>query len=685
MIRFSIRRVVDRFHGFRLGRLAGPVLMAGLGGVLAVGLLMAGPGAPQPSPAASSVLVSSAAAAVNLLANPGFEAGTGDRPDGWTPVELWGQGDVGFSWCSTACEGERAVEIVGAAERQGMWQQLVPVEPGTVYLLTGQVAFSDVPPGSSARLEVVFRDAENAIVQFVPLPGHDGTRGYELDFPYPLKFPAPENAAEAEVNCVLAGPGRAAFDDLVFGPAPVGSIAGTVTSGGEPVEGVRVYLWGDPWGKVCEAHTDAWGRYEIAGVPEAFPRYVLLAEKPGYRTRPAGDIAVPGGGTVTVDLELVPGTNPIDDLRVGYGFLELARDETPVPVPVDAEIPPDSSGYPDAVLPFLASDEFITADDPAVTVLAAEILAGVPEEERSNTGSVVWAVYERVARNITHDAVFGASTEPYRDVTSGIWQTIWGDGWCWGRNFYDWAYKPAETLAVRCAICVEHSWLASALLRSLGIPARARVGSAQFWAQKPGAYGYWVGLSTNGGSNAYREHGLLGPGFGNMATPAYVSVTSKPFLHEDWDMEEPGLWRERHPWSASYEATAAGLAQAQADMDAFAATTEAPRGENLSPGVDRYLINYSSITINLFNVGSQRTLDVRFPMVSESEVHDDMGRQTWWVNYPECVRRTWVEVVSNPPAEGLQRWFHIEIDLAPLMDGGGPESPRRPSGRRSPA
>jgi hypothetical protein len=44
-------------------------------------------------------------------------------------------------------------------------------------------------------------------------------------------------------------------------------------------------------------------------------------------------------------------------------------------------------------------------------------------------------VHEWISKNIEHDGVFsvggqGGLDQPFRDVTSGIWQTISGEGWC---------------------------------------------------------------------------------------------------------------------------------------------------------------------------------------------------------------------------------------------------------------
>ena len=606
----------------------------------------------------------------NLLSNPGAEEGTGDRPADWRPIALPGSvGEIAFTWdASTAHSGDRSLAIVADGTARGIWQQIVPVRAGTVYSLSGHVAFEDVGQGGDCHLQVVFRDAAGKMLQFVDYLGHDRSRGFDLDFPADLKFRAPEDAVRAEVNGYLQGPGTAWFDDLVFREAPVGTIAGRVTSSGEPVEGARVWIHGDPWGEPVEALTDEAGAYALADVPVAFPRYIVLVEGDGYKTLPEGDIDVAEGETTTVDFALEPGLDPLDDLEVRCGFLDWAEPQERTDVPRDAIIPEDASGYPASVREFLQPDEYITSDHPAIQALAAELLESVPEARRSNAYDVAWAVYAWVSTTKNHDAVFGNGRDPFRDVTSGIWQTIQQGGWCWGRNFYDWAYKAHESLDQGSFICVEHSWLCAALLRAVNIPARARVGSAQFWVQTSIDDGTWVGMSTNGGSNTYRQHGFLGDGFGGAVEPAFTSVTSEPFLHEDWNLENPGLWHETHPWSEIYQGTDAGLTQAIADLERFATTGNAARG-NGRKLADRgtYEIHYSAITINLYTVGEQRVLDVRFPIVTESAYYTDTGERAYWTNHPECVTRTWVEEIVNPPVEGTHRWFHIEFDLTPLI------------------
>jgi len=422
----------------------------------------------------------------NLLLNPGVESGSGDRPVGWTPIALPGEeGRIEHTWeDETAHGGARALRISSSDARRGIWQQIVPVQAGTVYALCGYVAFEGiVRDRGECRLQVVFRDAEGVVLRFIDYPGHDGTRPFELDFPAQLKFRAPEGAARAEINGYLQGPGTAWFDDLVFAEAPVGDIVGQVTSEGAPLPEASVWIHGDPWGAPIVASTDDDGRYRLEDVPVAFPRYIVFAAMDGYRTVPAGDIAVIEGGATTVDFELVAGDDPRDDLDVRYGFLTKAAFQEPIDVPRGAIIPADATGYPASVREFLQPDAYITSDDPGIMAAAAELLASIPPPDRSSTYAVSWAVFEWVSRTFNHDAVFGNGRDPYRDVTSGIWQTIQDGGWCWGRSFYDWAYTAAESIEQGSFICVEHAWLCAALLRALGIPARASVGSAQFWAQ----------------------------------------------------------------------------------------------------------------------------------------------------------------------------------------------------------
>jgi len=621
----------------------------------------------------------------NLLENAGFEVGE-TAPQGWVALPAEAAG-ITYLWDGTRSQsGNRSVCIESTCSDGGMWQQVVDVEAGRVYALAGYVAFEDVKEEGKCNLQLVFRDAVGDVVQAVDYPGHTGTREFAYDFPHDLCVRAPANAVRAEVNLCLRGSGKAWFDDVFFGLVRTGEIRGRVTCEGKPLEGARVYIWGDPWGKVCEAFTDAGGRYALEEIPVAYPRYILMAGKDGYRTRIEGRVVAVADGVTTVDFEVTAGSDP-DDLRVKYGALAYSPFVRPPLIPEGATIPADASGYPAAIRCYLESDDYIQPDHPEVQALAKEIVDTLSVEDRSDTRKVAWAVYEWVVKYIDHDSVYAPAlslesleareedmlerlSQPYKDVTSGIWQTVSKEGWCWGKNFYDWGYRPYEALKVRCCICAEHSWLVAALYRSLNIPARVCVGSYEFWAQTSGENGVWVHGSSTAGRMAYRDTGKLGVCFEGMSPEPSFSVLSRPILHEDWDAQNSGVWRETHPSLERYEATPAGRARALADLNHLAATGEARHGIVLEEGRDFYLITYSDVTINLFNMGDQRTLDVRFPMVTDSGPLTPTWDVVHWTNHPECVKRTWIEEIPNPPAEGAERWYHVEFDLTSILDGG---------------
>jgi len=198
------------------------------------------------------------------------------------------------------------------------------------------------------------------------------------------------------------------------------------------------------------------------------------------------------------------------------------------------------------------------------------------------------------------------------------------------------------------------------------------VGSAQFWIQDEHGAGGWFGFSTNGGSNTYRQTGRLGAGFGDWSQPTFYSVTSEPLLHEDWDWEEPGLWRELHPWGEVYAGSAAGLDQARADLATYAETGVAPAGTSKRrPGTGAFEINYSQITLSRWSLRNQAVIDVRFPAPTESDATTDTGEWAYWTNHPECVIETYIETIVNPPVDEIQRWRHIVFDVSSLIEAGG--------------
>ncbi|MEU8080313.1 carboxypeptidase regulatory-like domain-containing protein [Catellatospora citrea] len=107
------------------------------------------------------------------------------------------------------------------------------------------------------------------------------------------------------VTLGLAGPAQAAGEP--------GSIAGRLTDAGQPVAGASVYasaVDGDGWGY---GSTDADGHYQLTDLPAG--SYRVAFDAPGHASQyayqqteweSAAQIAVPAGGQVTVDDELLP-------------------------------------------------------------------------------------------------------------------------------------------------------------------------------------------------------------------------------------------------------------------------------------------------------------------------------------------------------------------------------------------
>jgi len=619
--------------------------------------------------------LAAAAASPNLLKNAGFEEGN-DGPTGWSRFPPAPEG-VSYEWDrGSAHSGARSVSVRNTGRAFGMWQQVVPVTPGVIYQLSGWIKTDDIDRRGRCCLQVVFRDADNKWVKRFDLPGHTGTRPWAYDFPQRMLVQAPPRAAKAEVNLFLQGSGRASFDDVIFGPAPSGDISGVATCGGAPVEGVRVHIWGTNF----EATTDAEGRYTINGVPEASPRYVLIASKEGYKTLPCGDVDVKEGGVTKVNFELKKGAELRDpNLRVKFGCLARRRPAPPRPVAPDAVI--DPSLYPKEAKVYLKPDEYVDGNHPSVVKTAEQILSTLDPADRRNTLKVSHAVYLWIVKNIEYDTIY--SGKGWLDTTSGMWQTISGEGWCWGHNFTDWLYKPSEMLAERRGICIEHSRLAAALLRAVNIPARPVMPySTQFWVQPKDGKGYWSGMGTSGGRVAFRERGDTASGFGRLSPASVVlmPIDSGPVVHSDWYTKNKCLWREVHPWRVTYDATDDGLAKAAADLNKLAETGEGPRparrprgrpGPRMKPRFGPQIVaQYADFTLNLWNIGDQRTLKARFPMPVETEYAELLGKCAYWTNHPECVKRTWISEERNPPVKETRKWYNIEFDLTPLLTDG---------------
>ena len=599
--------------------------------------------------------------AENLLGNTGFEEGT-SAPAAWTTFPPSTPG-VTYAWDNTVSHGgSRSVSVESSGQAHGMWQQVVPVSPGAVYELSGYLNVEGVESPGRCNLQLVFRDGGNNVLEMVDYPEHRGTIEWIHDFPHAIYARAPGSAATVEVNLYLKGPGRAWFDDVYFGLAPTGVISGTVSCGGNPVYGARVFIWATDY----EDYTDESGYYTISDVPVSAPRYLIYAARDGYRDTAQGDIDIIEGETTTVDLVMEEGSNyTYQELRVKFGSLRYRDDVPAATVPPDAVI--DPGAYPEEVLPYLLPSEYIDSDHPLIQGAAGDILDSLNPAERTDTRAVSYAVYLWIIKNYECDAISG--TGDFNDTTCGGWQTVSGEGWCWGHNFTDWLYRPSEMFGEHRGICIEHSRFVTALLRAAGIPARPVRGyGAQFWALAPGGEGCWVGICTMVGRGRYRTSGNLYSGY-ECYSPSEIfnyPIDEGPIIHSDWHTDNKCMWREVHPWPESYEDSTAGFDRAAADLAIFEETGEAPDSHSPGPG-PKYVIHYSDFTLNLTTIGEQRMLTARFPIPVENEHVTYLDRCAYWTDHPECVTRTWMEEISNPPVPETCRWFNIEFDITQLV------------------
>ena len=413
-----------------------------------------------------------------------------------------------------------------------------------------------------------------------------------------------------------------------------GAISGQITEEcGDALAGVTVTIPGTELSDI----TDDSGNYLIDNIPVAAPRYIVTAVKQGFLTGQAGNINIENGRTATVNLILQTETPEEFLLREKLKVMicHIIRVE-----PTGKKLRPalnavlDSTLYPENVKPYLNPGTYIEADDPSIVEVAHKIIDGLPEQFRNKQTLVAKAVYNWMVKNISYDLL----TRYPRDVTCGHWQTTVGGAW--GHNIGEWCYTAKEVLMQQRGICIEFERLCTALLRASGIPARpAPVKShpvTQWWVQLPDGSGYWANMETSFGSLYYEATGSLWERFPGRSESeiTFHAINENAPLHMDWQTDNPCLWTEDFGQNRLYELNSESLEIAEADMKSFSEWGLVPsQTAHLidSPAeTDPHYVLYTwGVTIDLANLGSQKTMEVLFAMPMDNKYRKRVKTVHW--------------------------------------------------------
>ncbi len=602
----------------------------------------------------------------NLLTNPDFEEGAGHTLSGWANEE------GGGSWSEEmATSGSHSAKLEAGNGSEVAWTQSVPVTGGTLYRFYGQAGFEGITGDGASGLQLLWYDDEERLLERVALPDHSGSRELALDYPPGLSLRAPDDATRATVVLALTGPGRAWWDDIVLGEAPLGTIRGTIRDpDGSPLEGATVSIIGEPWDRSYQAVTDADGAYALDETPVSMPRYVLQASLDGYRSRSQGEVAPSPDYETIVDFELRPGTDPELTLRARFGHLATwSHVELDADLLARSVLPNDPSAYPDEVQVHLEAGEFIDPEHRSIQAVAETILAEV--DDPGSTYEVARAAFEWIVRNIEYEGLYTAGSglvdDPWLDVTTSAWMSLSDDGWAWGTSFSDWITRPDELLAIGSSMCADHGWLTAGLMRSLGIPARAAQGTMEFWAQDSTGEGSWFEISTANGRGEWRENGTFGYSWLQDRLTSYP-VDANGLTNSTWECDNGCLWKEVHPWGERYMPDDDGLAEALVDLASFADDGTAPSSTVPSGTGSHHRIIYRDVTIHLGDMVEQDSITVRFPMISPTEVYSPSEHYAYWTNLEDQVVDVRVSTQWDPSGTESLGWLEIEYDLRGLLD-----------------
>jgi len=134
----------------------------------------------------------------NMILNSSFEEGPEDAPAQWQP-STWA-GSALFHTSSEKQEGQRSIMIVSRTGADAGWKAVVPVEPQTVYRLTGWIKTDQIVPGSSRGALLNVHELYG--VETKPLTGTQDWTQVQVLF-------NSNNRRKVTINCLFGGWGQA--------------------------------------------------------------------------------------------------------------------------------------------------------------------------------------------------------------------------------------------------------------------------------------------------------------------------------------------------------------------------------------------------------------------------------------------------------------------------------------------
>jgi alpha-N-arabinofuranosidase len=143
----------------------------------------------------------------NLIRNPSFESGDGDRPRGWR-AQTWG-GTGQFDYARIGHTGERSVMLASTEGADISWTIQVPAEPHTRYRLAGWIKSGNLEAGSGRGALFNVHNLQGVATPAVT--GNTDWKRVEVEFDV-------DDVDSLQINCLFGGwgqsRGRAWFDDV---------------------------------------------------------------------------------------------------------------------------------------------------------------------------------------------------------------------------------------------------------------------------------------------------------------------------------------------------------------------------------------------------------------------------------------------------------------------------------------